>query len=98
MGKRQERILVITDRHVLNIAPPSSFFAYRIKRIMLLVQISGVSLSSANGELCIHMNCEDDYRFISVHFSKRIIEILAASYSRLVNSPLKIYEYNEASL
>ena len=48
--------------------------------------------------MTIHIDGEDDYRFISVNFGKKIIEAIAVLYSRIMGTALKIYEYNENSL
>ena len=45
VNKSQERVLVITNKHLLNIASPSSFLPNRIKRKIPLVKVTGVTLS-----------------------------------------------------
>ena len=65
---------------------------------MPLCKILGISEAKKQGEMTIHIDEEDDYRFMSVNFGKKIIETIAILYSRIMGTPLKIYEYKENSL
>ena len=65
---------------------------------MPLCKILGISEAKKQGEMTIHIDEEEDYSFMSVNFGKKIIETIAILYSRIMGTPLKIYEYNENSL
>jgi hypothetical protein len=45
VNKRQERVLVVTNRNIYNIASPTSIFPNRIKRKISLLKISALTAS-----------------------------------------------------
>lgn len=56
VNKRQERVLTVTNRHIINIASPSSIFSNRIKRMIPLTLITGLTVSRFGNELVIHVD------------------------------------------
>lgn len=55
VNKRQERVLAVTNRHIINIASPSSFLSNRIKRFIPLTKVTGMTVSRFGNELVIHV-------------------------------------------
>jgi hypothetical protein len=43
VNKRQQRVLAVTNLHILNIASPTSFLPNRIKRKITLDQVLGIT-------------------------------------------------------
>lgn len=73
VNKRQERALVVTNKNVINIASPNSFLPNRIKRKIPLHKITGLTASRYGQEIVIHVENEDDYRFISINMKAKYI-------------------------
>lgn len=80
--KRQERILLLTDRNVYNINPPATFFGNKIKRKMPYSGILGLSVSRFGSELVIHIFGEDDYRCESPTMKLKFVEMLVCCYCK----------------
>lgn len=55
VNKRQERVLAVTNRHIINIASPSAIFSNRIKRLIPLTIVTGLTVSRFGNELVIHV-------------------------------------------
>jgi hypothetical protein len=73
VNKRQERGLVVTNKHAINMASPNSFLPNRIKRLMELSKITGLTASRYGNEIVLHVDNEDDYRFISMNMKMKYI-------------------------
>ncbi len=88
VDKKQQRILVITNKNILNITPQkfiNNIFAkmissVRIKRKIPLYKIFAVTVSRFGYEFVIHVPDEYDYRFRSDDFRERILECLCDAY------------------
>lgn len=73
VDKRQERALIVTSKNIINMASPNSFLPNRIKRKIPLHKITGLTASRYGKEIVIHVDSEDDYRFISMNMKAKYI-------------------------
>lgn len=66
-GKKQQRILIITSKHIFNVKPPSLInkIMKSVKRKISLVKVTGVTVSRMGFEFVIHVPEEYDYRYSS---------------------------------
>lgn len=72
-GKKQERIFMLTNKHVYNVALPSLLNEIvskvtsfgRIRRKIPIEKISAISMSKLSSEFVIHVPSEYDYRYSS---------------------------------
>lgn len=88
--KKQERIIVITNKAVYNIVPKSenAFWQFvgkiipiqKIKRRIKLTSLFGVTYSKIGTEFVIHVPTEYDYRFQSPNDRDIILETLIEAY------------------
>lgn len=85
-GKKQERIFILTNKYVYNVASPSLFndiFSKvtsfgRIRRKIPIEKISAISMSKLSSEFVIHVPSEYDYRYSS--FDKFGLNIIFLIY------------------
>ena len=61
-GKAQNRVLLITNRHILNLMPDNYS---KCNRCMMISQLHHITTSSTNQEFAVHLSDEYDYRFKS---------------------------------
>ena len=71
--KHQERSLIVTNKNIINMASPKSYLPNRIKRKVPLYKITGITSSRYGNEVVIHIDEEDDYRFITVNLKMKYI-------------------------
>lgn len=98
VNKRQERVLTITSKHIVNIASPSSILPNRIKRKIPLSKVSGLTVSRFGNEIVIHVENEDDYRFATHNLRNKFIEIIVDAISKALLRKTKIYYYDDLAL
>ena len=75
MNKKQERILLLTDRNLYNILPSDTFLSLfsRIKRVIPYTNVVGMTVSRFGSEFVVHVNKEHDYRFSSPNLKLKIV-------------------------
>lgn len=92
-GVRQERILAITDKALYNVNKK------KIKRKILLENLSAISLSNLSCEFVLHIENEYDYRFSSHDLRYEIIKcILLVAKNILKKDVINIYYYDSINL
>ena len=70
----------------------------RIKRKIPLHQIIGVTTSRYGNEIVIHVDKEDDYRFISVNLKMKYIETIIVAIGKATYKPTNFYVYDDLVL
>jgi hypothetical protein len=98
VDKRQERALIVTNKNLINAASPSSLMPNRIKRKIPLHQIIGLTTSRYSSEVVIHIDKEDDYRFISVNMKLKYIESIIVAFGKATYKPVNFYIYDDLAL
>jgi hypothetical protein len=98
VNKRQQRVLAITNLHVLNIASPTSLLPNRIKRKIPLTHILGITTSRFGSEVVIHVDKEDDYRFFTHNLKVKYIEVIVTAISKALHQPTQVFYYDDLSL
>lgn len=98
VNKRQERILAVTNKHLVNIASPSSFLPNRIKRKIPLAKVIGLTVSRFGNEVVIHVEGEDDYRFATHNLRNKFIESIVEAIGKAIQKQVKIYYYDDLAL
>lgn len=72
-------------------ASPSSFLPNRIKRKIPLHQVTGITASRYGQEIVIHVDKEDDYRFISINMKMKYIETIIIAIGQATYKPVNFY-------
>ncbi len=98
VNKRQERVLAVTNKHLINIASPSSLLPNRIKRKIPLSRVTGLTVSLFGNEIVIHVEAEDDYRFATHNLRNKFIEAIVEAIGKALHKQLKIYYYDDLAL
>ena len=98
VNKRQERILAVTNKHIVNIASPSSFLPNRIKRKIPLSKVIGLTVSRFGNEIVIHVEAEDDYRFATHNLRNKFIEAIVEAIGKGIEKHVKMYYYDDLAL
>lgn len=98
VNKRQERVLAVTNKHLINIASPSSFLPNRIKRKIPLSKVTGLTVSRFGNEIVIHVEAEDDYRFATHNLRNKFIEAIVEAIGKTLHKKVKIYYYDDLAL
>lgn len=91
VNKRQERALVVTNKHVINVASPNSFLPNRIKRKIPLTIITGITASRYGNEVVLHVDKEDDYRFSSINMKMKYIETIIIAIGKATYKAVNFY-------
>ena len=84
-GKGQNRVLLVTSRHVLNLMPDN--YA-KCNRCMLIASMHHITMSMRGQEFVIHFTDEYDYRFKSP-YSEQAAKILTSAYEALTGQQLQ---------
>lgn len=85
-GKRQQRVLLISDKAIYNVDPEH----FRVKRRIPLDDIDGVSLSSlTDGFFVMHVPKEYDYMYDSDKKTE-IVDILSEAISRNLGRDIRV--------
>ena len=100
--KKQERIILVTDKHIYNILPKDGFHDFlssfvsgtRIKRKIPYSAISGVRLSRFGPEFVLHVQNEHDYRYSSINLKLKIVQAICEGYCNLIQKKMPFY-YND---
>jgi serum/glucocorticoid-regulated kinase 2 len=88
VNKRQERLLVVSEKFIYNILPNETFFSrfsssYRLRRKIGLEKVTGVTMSQSGFEFVIHIPGEHDYRYSSSEHKEQAVSSLCQAYCRL---------------
>lgn len=102
VDKKQERIILVTNKNVYNILPQDGFQNFlssfmsntRIKRKIPYANISGVTLSRHGPEFVLHVQNEHDYRFSSTNLKVKIVQAICEGYCSLIKKKMALY-YND---
>lgn len=87
-GKNQNRVLLITSRHIFNLMPENYS---KCNRCMQIAQLHHVSFSAPGQEFVILMTDEYDYRFRTPIFMQAV-ESLKSAYQNVTGNVLPITE------
>lgn len=98
VNKRQERVLAVTNKNLINIASPSSLLPNRIKRKIPLSKVIGLTVSRFGNEIVIHVEGEDDYRFATHNLRNKFIEAFVEAIGKSLHEKVKIYYYDDLAL
>lgn len=75
VNKKQERILLLTDRNLYNILPNDTFLGLfsRIRRKISYSNVVAMTVSRFGSEFVVHVEKEHDYRFSSPNLKLKIV-------------------------
>jgi len=90
-GKGQNRVLLITNRHIFNLMPDN--FS-KCNRCMNIRQLHHLTISSAGKEFVIHLTDDYDYRF-STPFYEQAVKCMREAYAKLTGSELAVTEVSD---
>ena len=90
-GKGQNRVLLITTRHILNLMPDNYS---KCNRCMQIAQLHHITTSAHGQEFVIHFSDEYDYRFKSP-YREHAVKTLQGAYENLTGTPLSVVEVND---
>ena len=90
-GKGQNRVLLITTRHILNLMPDNYS---KCNRCMQIAQLHHITTSAHGQEFVIHFSDEYDYRFKSP-YRDQAVDTLKAAYEKLTGNSLSVVEVND---
>lgn len=85
-GKAQNRVLLITNRHILNLMPDNYS---KCNRCMAISSLHHITTSSANQEFAIHMSDEYDYRFKSSLW-EQVCNVMKEQYRNVTGEELNV--------
>jgi len=85
-GKAQNRVLLITNRHILNLMPDNYS---KCNRCMQIGQLHHITTSSSNQEFAIHLADEYDYRFKSSLW-EQAVQVLKHAFTNVTGSELPV--------
>ena len=100
VNKKQERIILLTDRHLYNLLPSSTFMGLfsRIKRKIPYTNIHAMTVSRFGSEFVVHVGVEHDYRFSAPNLKLKIVEIIVDNWCRIHKKKMPLYYYDDLSL
>jgi len=100
VNKKQERILLLTDKNLYNLLPNESFLGLfsRIKRKISYKDVIGMTVSRFGSEFAVHVEKEHDYRFSSPNLKLKIVETLVDIYCNFHKKKMALYYYDDLSL
>ena len=87
-GKNQNRVLLITSRHLLNLMPDNYS---KCNRCMQISQLHHITKVAAAQEFVVHFADEYDYRFKSPYF-EQAVKAMQAAYQNLTGNVLSVVE------
>lgn len=101
VDKRQERILLVTNKNLYNVLPQSlltNIFGGRIKRKIPYNVISAVTVSRFGPEFVIHVEKEHDYRFSSQNLKMKLVEGICRGFCSFMKKRMPLYYYDDMTL
>ena len=100
VNKKQERVLLLTDRNLYNILPGDTFLSLftRIKRKIPYSNVRAMTVSRFSQEFVVHVDKEHDYRFSSPTMKLKIVENLVDCYCKYHKKKMPLYYYDDLSL
>ena len=84
-GKGQNRVLLVTSRHVLNLMPDNHS---KVNRCMLIASMHHITTAQRGEEFVVHFTDEYDYRFKSP-FAEQAVKVLTSAYETLTGQQLQ---------
>ena len=91
-GKAQNRVLLITNRHIFNIMPDNYS---KCNRCIDIRQLHHITTSSNDQEFAIHLAEEYDYRFKSALF-QQAVSAIRAQYMACTDVQLEVVDVSSA--
>ena len=85
-GKGQNRVLLITSRHLLNLMPDN--YA-KCNRCVQIAQLHHVTTSTTTEEFVVHFTDEYDYRFKSP-YAPKAVQVLQEAYLNMTGGALSV--------
>jgi hypothetical protein len=100
VNKKQERILLLTNKSLYNILPNDTFLGLfsRIKRRISYTNVIAMTVSRFGSEFVVHVDKEHDYRFSSPNLKLKIVETLVDCYCKFHKKKMALYYYDDLSL
>jgi len=77
-GKKQERNLLITNKHVFNLGKGQD-----VKRKIPISKIAAITVSKVSSEFVIHVPDEYDYRYSSADQRENILQVLISEWCKI---------------
>lgn len=90
-GKGQNRVLLVTSRHILNLMPDN--YA-KCNRCMEIRQLHHLTTSAAGKEFVVHLTDDYDYRF-ATPFYEQAVKCMREAYAKLTGSELAVTEVSD---
>ena len=90
-GKGQNRVLLVTSRHVLNLMPDNYS---KVNRCMLVASMHHITTAERGEEFVVHFTDEYDYRFKSP-FTLQAVKVLTSAYETLTGQQLQNMVVND---
>merc|ERR1719181_1554433 len=88
-GKAQNRVLLITSRHILNLMPDNYS---KCNRCMQISQLHHLTTSATNQEFVLHLTDEYDYRF-KTSLYEQAVGVLRDTYSKVTGGDLAVSDF-----
>ena len=100
VNKKQERIILLTNKNLYNILPSETFMGLfsRIKRRIPYSNVIAMTVSRFGSEFVVHVEKEHDYRFSSPNLKLKIVETLVECYCNFHKKKMALYYYDDLSL
>ena len=100
VNKKQERILLLTDKNLYNLLPNDTFLGLfsRIKRKIPYENVVSMTVSRFGSEFIVHVEKEHDYRFLSPNLKLKIVETLVECYYNFHKKKMALYYCDDLSL
>ena len=92
-GKSQNRVLMVSARHIFNLMPDNYS---KVNRCMEIAKLDHLTVSRKDEEFAIHLKDEYDYRFKSPMFNT-VVAVLREAFTKVTGAALPFEDVDDVN-